>query len=150
MPDLFPEIDITPDQADAISHGLITIAKADGELHPREAALIADFYGSTMDHPVNMAELERAPGVDGAFLAAKLASKEVREVFLKTAILLSYADGNYSAPESKLIVGFAKALGVDDAQLAGFEQQVKEFMLGQLTHIQNTAAVAEVAKSLKI
>jgi uncharacterized membrane protein YebE (DUF533 family) len=150
MPELFPETDITPDQADAISHGLITVAKADGVLHEREAALIADFYGATMDRPVNMAELERAAPVDGAFLAAKLPGDELRELFLKTAILLSYADGNYSAPESKLIAAFARALAVDDARLAGLETQVKEFMLGQLTHIKNAEAVAEVAKSLKI
>ena len=150
MPELFPETDITTDEAEAISHGLITIAKADGVLHEREAALIADFYGATMDHPLNMAELERAPAVDGAFLAAKLQSAEIRELFLKTAILLSYADGNYSAPESKLIKEFSSALGYDAAKLGQFETQVKEFMLSQLTHIKNTEAVAEVAKSLKI
>ncbi len=150
MPELFPEIDIKADEAEAISHGLITIAKADGVLHEREAALIADFYGSTMDHSINMAELERAPAVDGAYLAAKLASAEVREVFIKTAILLSYADGNYSEPESKLIHGFATALGVDAAGLEKFETQVKEFMLGQLTNIKNVDAVAKVAKGLDI
>jgi tellurite resistance protein len=150
MPDLFPETDITSDQAEAISHGLITIAKADGVLHEREAALIADFYGATMDHPLNMAELERAPAVDGAFMAAKLQTAELRELFLKTAILLSYADGNYSAPESQLIKEYATALGYDAGKLTGFETQVKEFMLGQLTHIKNVDAVAKVAKGLDI
>jgi tellurite resistance protein len=150
MPELFPEIDISNDEADAISHGLITLAKADGVLHEREAALIADFYASTMDHPVNMAELERAPAVDGEFLAAKLGSRELRELFLKTAILLSYADGTYSAPESKLIASYAAALGVDGPTLSGYETQVKEFMLGQLTHIRNVDAVAKVAKGLDI
>jgi uncharacterized membrane protein YebE (DUF533 family) len=150
MPELFPETDITNDEAEAISHGLITVAKADGVLHEREAALIADFYASTMDHPVNMAELERAPAVDGAYLAAKLSSPALRELFLKTAILLSYADGNYSSPESKLIAAYATDLGIDAATLAGYETQVKEFMLGQLTHIRNVDAVAKVAKSLDI
>ncbi len=150
MPELFPEIDVTTDQAEAIAHGLMSVAKADGVLHEREAALIADFYGASADHPLNMAELERAPAVDGAFLAAKLPSAELRELFLKTAILLSYADGNYSAPESKLIAQYARALGVDEAGLGHFEQQVKEFMLSQLAHIKNVDAVAKVAKNLKI
>jgi uncharacterized tellurite resistance protein B-like protein len=150
MPELFPETDITSDEAEAISHGLITIAKADGVLHEREAALIGDFYGAAMDHPLNMAELERAPAVDGAYMAAKLQSAGIRELFIKTAILLSYADGNYSAPESKLIQEYAVALGYDAAKLAGFETQVKEFMLSQLTHIKNVDAVAKVAKGLEI
>jgi uncharacterized membrane protein YebE (DUF533 family) len=147
MPELFPEIEITPDQAEAISHGLITIAKADGVLHEREAALIADFYGSTMDHPCNMTELERAPAVDGAYLAAKLQTAPVRDVFLKTAVLLSWADGTYSADESKVIGAYAKALGVDEAGLQKIEEQVKDFMLSQLSHIKNVDAVAKVAKS---
>jgi tellurite resistance protein len=150
MPELFPETDITSDQAEAISHGLITIAKADGVLHEREAALIADFYASTTDRAINMTELERAPAVDGAYLAAKLQTPDIRELFIKTAILLSYADGNYSAEESKLIRDYAVALGYDAAKLTQFETQVKEFMLGQLTHIKNVDAVAKVAKGLEI
>jgi tellurite resistance protein len=150
MSELFPEIEIRDDEAGAMAYGFITIARADGQLHEREAALIADFYGSTTNHSVNMAELERAPPVDGVFLAAKLASSPLREVFLKTAILLAYADGNFSAAESKLITQFGAALGVDEKTLDHYETQVKEFMLSQLTHVQNTAAVAEVAKELKI
>ncbi len=150
MPELHPEIEITQDQAEAMARGLFAVARADGKIHEREAALIADFYGASVDHPLNMAELERAPAVDGAFLAAKLPTAELRELFLKTGILLSYADGNYSAPESKLIAQFARALGVDDARLRHYEQQVKEFMLGQLAHIKNVDAVAKVAKSLKV
>jgi uncharacterized membrane protein YebE (DUF533 family) len=150
MPELFPEIDISADQAEAIAHGLITIAKADGHLHEREAALIIDFYSSTTDRSIKMTDLERAEAVDGAFLAAKLPSPGLRELFLKTAILLAYADGNYSSPESKLIVEFGGALGVDEQGLDKYETQVKEFMLGQLTHVHNVDAVAAVAKELKI
>ncbi len=148
MPELFPEIEVRADQAESIARGLIAVAKADGHVHEREAALIADFYSSTTGRPIDWAALERAEPVDGAYLAATLPSTELRELFLKTAVLLAYADGNYSAAESKLIAAFASALGRTD--LAHIETQVKEFMLAQLTHIQNTAAVAEVAKELKI
>ena len=148
MPELFPEIEIRADQAEAIARGLIAVAKADGHIHEREAALIADFYSSTTERLIDMAALERAEPVDGAYLAATLPTAELREVFLKTAVLLAYADGNYSADESKIIVAFADALG--EKNLAHIETQVKEFMLGQLTHLQNSEAVAKVAKDLKI
>lgn len=148
MPELFPEIEIRADQAEAIARGLIAVAKSDGHIHEREAALIAEFYSSTTERPVDMAALERADPVDGAYLAATLPTPELREVFLKTAVLLAYADGNYSADESKTIVAFAEALG--EKNLANIETQVKEFMLGQLTHLQNSEGVAKVAKDLKL
>jgi uncharacterized tellurite resistance protein B-like protein len=148
MPELFPEIEVRADQAEAIARGLILVAKADGHFHEREAALIADFFASFSDRPVDMAVLERGTAVDGAYLAAMLPTTDLRLLFLKTAILLGYADGNYSAAESQLIGKLAAELGV--SELEHLETQVKEFMLGQLTHVQNTAAVAEVARGLKI
>lgn len=150
MAEFFPEIEIRADQAEAIARGLIAVAKADGQLHEREAALIADFYSSTTEQAVNMAALERQATVDGSYLAAMLPSKALRELFLKTAMLLAYADGTYSAPESKLIAGFGTALALDAAALGHFETQVKEFMLSQLSHLQNVNAVAQVAKELKV
>jgi tellurite resistance protein len=147
MPELFPEIELRADQAEAFARGLITVAKADGEIHEREAALIADFYASTTNRAIDMGSLERAAPADGAYLAAALPAPEARELFLKTAVLLAFADGNYSAAESKVIAAFAAALGHTD--LVQIETQVKEFLLGQLSHLKNTAAVAEVAKDLK-
>jgi tellurite resistance protein len=147
MPELFPEIEVRADHAEAIARGLIVVAKADGEIHEREAALIGDFYSSVTERPVDMAALERAAPVDGAYLAATLPSPQLRELFMKTAILLAYADGNYSASESKVIGEFATAFGVTD--LDHIETQVKEYMLGALNHITNTDAVVAVAKEMK-
>ena|SRR5215470_2372540 len=148
MPELFPEIEVRAEHAEAIARGLIAVAKADGHIHEREAALIADFFSSVTERAVDMAALERADPVDGAYLAATLPSAELRDLFLKTAVLLAYADGNYSAAESRTISGFAAAFG--QTNLADVEGQVKDYLLGQLTHVKNSAAVAEVAKELKI
>ncbi len=150
MFDLSAEIEIREHQAEAIARGLITVARADGFVHEREAALIADFYGATSDRPADLAALQRLENADGAYLAAALPEPELRQLFLKTAMLLAYVDGNYSAPESKLIGEYADALGVDAATLAGLEQQVKEFMLSQLTGLKNHEAIADVARELKI
>ena len=65
-------------------------------------------------------------------------------------MLLSYADGSYSGPESKVISDYAAALGLNAVQLEALEQQVKEFMLSQLSGLRNVEAVAEVAKDLKV
>jgi len=45
---------------------------------------------------------------------------------------------------------FAKALGVDDTMLETLDAGVKDFLLGQLVHVQNTDAVSSVAKKLKV
>jgi tellurite resistance protein len=148
--DFFPEIEIRQEQAEAIARGLFAVAKADGNVHEREAAIIAQFYVSTTDLAADLGSLERAPRIEGASLALQLGSAELRRLFLKTAVLLAYADGNYGKPESKLIAEYAKALEVSDKDMSLIEQQVKEFLLSQLTHLANVDAAAQVAKEMKL
>jgi tellurite resistance protein len=149
MFDLAPETEIRADQAEAIARGLIAVAKADGHLHEREAALITDFYSATTERAVDITALEKAEPASGEYLAALLASQDLRRLFLKTAMLLAYVDGKYSNAESKLIGEYGVALGFG-SDMPALEQEVKEFMLSQLTGIRNTEAVAEVAKELKV
>jgi tellurite resistance protein len=147
--DFYPEIDIREDQAEAIARGLYVVARADGKVHEREAAMITEFFNSATDHPSHMAALERAQPITPASLAAILNTKDLRRVFLKSAILLAYADGNYAAPEQKAVTEFAKAFEVDGKELAALEHSVKDYMLSHLAHLQNVGAVVEVSKSLK-
>lgn len=149
MFDLSPETEIRADQAEAIARGLIAVAKADGQIHEREAALITDFYSATTDRALDFTSLEKAEPATGEYLAAVLGSEDLRRMFLKTAMLLAYVDGKYSNTESKLIGEYGVALGFG-SDMPALEQEVKEFMLSQLTGIRNTAAVAEVAKELKL
>jgi uncharacterized membrane protein YebE (DUF533 family) len=150
MLDLSPETEISPAQAEAIARGLISVAKADGHLHEREGALIADFYSSVTDSATDLVALQKADAADGEYLAASLPGAELRRLFLKTAMLLAYVDGDYTAAESRLISSYATDLGISDDELQRLEQQVKEFMLAQLTGVRNAEAVAEVAKELKV
>jgi tellurite resistance protein len=150
MADLIPEIDVTSDEAEAIARGLFLVARADGAVHEREVALISEFYASAAGHAAGLGALERLAPIDGATLAAVLHSKEKQELFLKTAMLLAYADGAYGAAESKVVSSLAGAFGANEKDLRLWETQVKEFMLSQLTHIKNSDAVAQVAKELKV
>ncbi len=147
--EFFPEIEIRDDQAEAIARGLYVVARADGNVHEREAAMINEFFNSTTDHPSHLASLERAAPITPANLAAILATRDLRRLFLKTAILLAYADGNYAPPEQKAVGEFAKAFAVDSKELTTIEHQVRDYMLSHLAHLQNVDAVVEVSKSLK-
>jgi tellurite resistance protein len=150
MADLHNEIDINDDQAEAMALGLYAVAKADGHVHPREAALIADFYMAAHDNPSDLGALERAATVDGTYLAAKLPTKDMRQLFVKTAMLLAYTDGSYGVQESRLISEFSKELELSEQDLRQLETQVKEYMLSQLTHLKNMDAISKVAKELKV
>jgi tellurite resistance protein len=148
--EFFPEIEVRDDQAEAIARGLYAVARADGDVHEREAALIADFYSQIDESPAAFAALQRAPRIEPAALALVLSEAPLRQLFVKTAILLAYADGSYSAGESKVVGEYAKALEIGDADLRTLEGQVKDFMLSQLSHVKNTDALVEVAKELKL
>jgi tellurite resistance protein len=148
--EFFPEIDVTQDQAEHMARGLFAIARADGHIHEREAALIAEFFASTTDRASDFAALERAPAIEGATLALSLHTPELRNLFLKTALLLAYADGGFGAGESRVIGEYASALDVAEPEVRKLEGQVKDYLLASLSSIQNTDAVVEVARELKL
>jgi len=148
MQEFFPEIDVRDAEAEAIARGLYAIAQADGEIHPKELALITEFLIGGSDNPAAFTALERSDLITPDELATHLGSQDVRRLFVKTALLMAYADNQYSSDESALLAEFAQALDISAQDLVQFEEQVKDYLLSQLTHLQNTAATAEVAKEL--
>jgi uncharacterized membrane protein YebE (DUF533 family) len=147
--DFFPEIDIREDQAEAIARGLYAVARADGTVHEREAAMIQEFWGTATEHASHLAALERQPNLDPAHLAAALPTAALRQLFLKSALLLAHVDGNYSPEEQKQIVAYAKACAVDAKSLSNLEAAVKDYLMHHLSHLHNVQGVADVAKELK-
>lgn len=149
MTEFFPEIMIREHEAEGIARGLYAVAQADGDIHPRELAMIGEFYATSSDNPSDYTALERGGPITGEALAAHLGRPEVRELFLKTAMLMAYSDGTYGKGEAETIQRYATALGMDAAALGALELQVHEYLISQLTHLSNVQAIAEVAKELK-
>ncbi len=145
----FPATSLDTAEAEAIARGLYAVSRRDG-VHEREAALIASFWADSGGGAVALAELERQPDITGEQLANLLYGPDKRQLFLKTAILLAWADGNASDSEMALINDFAKALGFREADVKGFAAEVKEYLLSHLTHLQNSASAASVAKKLNV
>ena len=150
MAEFLPEIEIRQDQAEAIARGLFAIARADGQVHEREAALIGEFFASAASGASNLGALERAPRIEGETLAQLLPTAELRQLFIKTALLVAYTDNTLGEGESEIIQQYATALGIPTAGLHSLETQVKEFLLSQLSHLANVEAAAEVARRLKV
>jgi len=146
--EFFPEVNLNRGAAEAIARGLFAIARVDG-VHEREAGLIASFWiDAGGGGPLS--DLERAEAIKPADVAAALHSDAERQLFIKTAILLTWADGSVSPAEKKAVGEFAKALGIDQTALDTLDASVKDFLLGQLVHVQNSDAVSSVAKKLKV
>ena len=96
-----------------------------------------------------LGELKSHPEITGEELCKALPSGDLRRLFVKTALLLAFADGEVSAKESALVREFTAKLHLGE-ELGVLEGQVKDFLLSQLSHIKNTDAVIEIAKKLAI
>jgi tellurite resistance protein len=149
MIDFYPEIEVSQTAAEAIARGLYAVAKVDG-LHEREEALVASFWADVGGGAGALAELQRGSGISSAELVAALSSPQLKTLFVKTSILMAWADGKVTDAERKIISEFASALGVGAAELARLEAAVKEFLLSHLAPVKNTDAVAGVARKLGV
>jgi hypothetical protein len=147
--DFFPPTPLDSSEAEAFARGLYAVSRRDG-VHEREEALIASFWADSGGGAVALAELARQPAIEPGQLAGLLQGVEKRALFLKTAVLLAWADGHASAREMALIGEFAAAFGVDGAAVERLAGEVKEYLLSHLTHLQNTDATVRVAKKLGV
>jgi uncharacterized membrane protein YebE (DUF533 family) len=148
MDTFFPEIEISDEQAEAIARGLFAVARAEGGVHEKEKALLMGFYAEAAGGSRSLAELERAPDATPEEMAAALTSDALRKVFIKTCILMGWADNSFDGKERELVGRYAKALGVGDAELAEHEQAVKSYLISSIVKLSNTDAVVEVSKKL--
>lgn len=144
----FPEIQLEPHHAEAIARGLFAIAHADG-MHEREAALIASFWADSGGSFSALSQLERSAPIGADDLKAVLNTKPLRQLFLKTALLMAFADGKVSNEEKTLVHSYAESLELSE-DLPKFTVEVKDFLLSQLAHIHNTQGLSEIAKKLTI
>jgi tellurite resistance protein len=147
MADFFPEVSLERGAAEAIARGLYAIARVDG-VHEREAGLIASFWIEAGGGSGSLSDLERSSDILPGELASALRTTEERALFVKTAILLTWADGSVSPAEQQAVADFAKALSVEPATVEKLEASVKDFLLAHVAHLQNTDATRAVAKKL--
>jgi tellurite resistance protein len=153
--DFFPEIDVSALQAEAIARGLYAVAAVDG-VHERELALIAEFHntaasgdaGDSSSLAASVASFARITPLEPEALAPLLDGVPLRELFIKAALLLAWADGGVSAAERAKIGAFGKALAVSPETQAKLEAQVKDYLLRPLAHLANVEAASAVAKKL--
>lgn len=118
MKELFAEIDMDRESASFIAAGLRELAGVDG-YHALELALIEDLERELGTEPVQFDLTADHP----------LRSDELKEVFMRSAILLALADGQISELEGERIGRYANLLGIGVERLAELFRDVKVFLL---------------------
>ncbi len=107
-------------QITAWLRGLLTIAWADGHFDAEEQELITRLTQDELAPHSSLGDLEPIAGQE---LAADLGEDlNIRENFLRTAVMMAIADGVYSIVEADQIKAFGKALGVDLSALHNLEK----------------------------
>ena len=118
MFDQFNEVHVSPEQGEVIARGLYALSRVDGH-EAREGMLIKALWLDTMaaSRGVDLKALEMASDISVEELAKQLHNNELRVVFMLSAVMLTYADGNVSQPEKDWLARCAKAFKMSDEDL---------------------------------
>lgn len=140
---------LSPAQVTQLTKAMLSVALVDG-IHPAEAALIGQFYESSRstDMPTTssvMASPEAQP-----FNAATLAGSpaDFADTVVLMCLMTAYADGQLSPAERDHVQAIATTLGVDAARFEAHLAQVRDELVGAISHLPDAGSVAAVVKEL--
>lgn len=148
-PEFFTEQNLNFDQVKALTRAMITLARVDG-VHDNEMRMIREFYdGCSRQGDPRLEEV-----ATGKFEVASAASlfntPELQKMFMKTLMLLAFADGSYAKAEDEVIRDWSGQLGISAEDTDHLLTATKEFLLGGLSHVANVQALKDVAKKLDV
>ncbi len=152
MENFFPEIELSAQQAEIMARGMFSVARAEAGIHEKEKALLMSFYADTAEggSARSMSLLENSTDATPQEISAALTTKSLATLFLKTCLLMAYADNDFGPKERDLVGRYAAALGTTEAELKDLERDVKSYLVSSLVHLSNVEAVVEVAKKLGV
>ncbi|HJN75035.1 MAG TPA: hypothetical protein QGF58_13995 [Myxococcota bacterium] len=114
--------DIDSRTGGTIAAAMRVVALSDG-LHPREEALIDEFEKSLGTEATAEVDL------------SVIDTPALREAFLKSLVLVAFADGRISEEESVCIRDYATDLGLGEPEVAKAIADVAAHLLGQLAGV---------------
>ena len=114
----------TSEQIAAWLRGLLTIAWADGNFDPQEQELIASLTQNELAPKVDLGSL--TPIIPEELATVLGRETHAAENFLRTAVMVSLADGVYSNSEAELLHQFCEALGAKDEVLDALRHTLYE------------------------
>ena len=140
---------LSPAQVTQLTQAMLSVALVDG-IHPAEAALIGQFYESSRSADMPSTSSVMASPEAQPFDAAALAGSPA--AFVDTVVLMclmtGYADGQLSPAELNHIHAMAATLGVDAQRFDAHLANVRDELVGALSHLPDAGSVAVVVKQL--
>lgn len=111
---------LSPEEVEVFAAGLHYIATQDG-VDPREEKLIREFLQETQSSITfeSLSEISFSP----LEAAQVLSATYLRRIFLKAAVALVRADGNYSGEERKALGEIADAFEISNREFGELELQ---------------------------
>ncbi len=140
---------LSPLQVTQLTKAMLSVANIDG-IQPAEAALIGQFYEASRNADMPTTAALMASPEASKFSAADLAGSPAE--FADTAVLMclmaAYADGHLSPAERAYVQSIATNLGVDATRFEALLAQVRDELVGALSHLPDAGSVAVVVKEL--
>ncbi len=121
------DIDVDSHSAAVVAAAMREVAKADGDVHPRELALIA----------------EMADGLPDADPRTPLATDLLRRAYLQSLAMVALADGVISEAERTVIADLAASQGLDPDDVEIAVEDARRQFLGVFAGVQHFRADAE-------
>ncbi|MDB5930313.1 MAG: hypothetical protein JWR60_2020 [Polaromonas sp.] len=144
-----PDQNLSPEQVVQLTKAMLSVASVDG-IQPAEAALIGQFYESSRNDamPTTAAFLSdpAARQFDAAGLAGSTA--EFADTLVLMCLMTGYADGQLSPEERSHVQAMATALGLDEARFEAHLAQVRDDLVGAISHLPDAGSVAAVVREL--
>lgn len=111
-----PSVDLDARTAAAIASGMLSVALADGDVHPRELEIIQGFRDAIPDD------------VDPN--GVLIQDDATREVLVRSLLMVALADGRISDVEREVVVEICRTHGVSDEALEAAEDELRRAFLG--------------------
>jgi len=144
-----PDQNLSATQVTQLTRAMLSVARIDS-IQPAEAALIGQFYESsrTGDMPTTAAVLSDSSAFDVAALAGS--PEPVAETVVLMCLMTGYADGHLSAAERSAVTSISTALGVSAARFDELLGQVRDELIGALSHLPDAGSVATIVRELTV
>ena len=146
--EFFNEFELTFEHVKVLTHAMFAVARVDG-VHDREMTMIRQFYGSCARQ--GDPTLEDVVGNSSdSDVGALFDTEHASRMFVKSLILLAFADGKYASAEDALIREYAKMVSLTSEDVDQLHEATKDYLLSSLAHIHNVEALADVARRLEM
>ena len=144
-----PDQKLTPTQVIQLTKAMLSVACVD-DIQPAEAALIGQFYESSRSAEMPTTASFLADPDARTFDASALAGStaDFADTVVLMCLMTGYADGQLSAAELSYIQAVATTLGLDAARFTAHLEQVRDELVGALSHLPDAGSVAVVAREI--